>query len=122
MLNKHLLCLLVVLPIFAARQNLFGQCTNACPPNGTDSGVGVGLSAFLINPDGSTGPAVGGTSVGSCQKLRLRMSISYVATGPSGGASVAFSGGRMVIKTADGVFSQDVTPVGGVPVIAPLTE
>src|SRR5215471_19080700 len=99
MRNKTLIArFFLVSLVLVSNLNLFGQCTGPCPANGTDSGVGVALSAFFINPDGSTGPAIGSSRVGTCQKIRLRMAISYVTTGPSGGPSVAFSGGHMVIR------------------------
>src|SRR5439155_21089060 len=57
-----------------------------------------------------------------CQKIRLRMSISYTTPGASGGTAAAFSGGRMVVHSQSGSFSQDVTPASGVPTIAPLAD
>src|SRR5437867_2841224 len=103
--------LLVAALCLAAGQNLFGQCT-VCADGATDSAVAVGLSAFRINPDGSTGAAIGSGTIGVCQRIRLRMSVAYSTPGPSGGITVAFSGGQMVIKTASGDFTQNVTPVG----------
>src|SRR5262249_31767031 len=103
-------------------QDLFGQACVTCPDGATDSAVAVAVAAFRINPDGSTGAAIGGGFVGVCSVIRLRMSVAYTTPGPSGGTTVAFSGGQMIIKTASGSFRQDVTPAGGVPKIAPASE
>src|SRR2546425_41570 len=83
----------------------------------------MALAAFRVRSDGTveTAPIAGG-SVGPCQKIRLRMSISYTTPGASGGTAAAFSGGRMVIHTESDSFSQDVTPSSGVPTIAPLAD
>jgi hypothetical protein len=94
------------------------QCSLPCPANATDAEVGVGSAAFLVNPDGSTGYSISTGAVGQCQKVRLQMSIGYVPNGLSG-STAAFSGGRLVIRGAHGVFSQDVTHSGGAPIIAP---
>ena len=118
---RYLTSILVGALSIAASQQAWAQCS-PCPANATDTAVGIGLAAFRINPDGSTGPALGTGTAGSCQKIRLRMSLSYVPIGPSGNPTVAFSGGHMVIVTTSGSFSNDVTPVGGVVKIAPLSE
>src|SRR5437773_645154 len=118
--NNLLVLMLVGALSLAFSQNLFAQCT-VCPAGATDSAVAVGLAAFSINPDGTTGPAIRG-AVGVCQSIRLRMSVAYSTPGPSGGTTVAFSGGRMVIRSASGTFIQDVTPASGVPKIAPVSE
>jgi hypothetical protein len=99
--------------------NTYAQCTQPCPANATDVGFGIEINAYRINLDGSTGPAVGTGIVGQCQKIRLRMSLNYDSNGGAGGVVAAFSGGRLITTTYRGVFSQDVTPAGGVPVIAP---
>src|SRR5262245_51436991 len=72
--NEFVRLLLVSLTALSltASQDLFAQACLVCPPGATDSAVAVGLSAFRINPDGSTGAPIGGGVVGICQKIRLR--------------------------------------------------
>jgi len=88
-----------------------------CPTDATDTGVAVTLAAFRINPDGSTGAAIGSGSIGVCNCIRLRMSISYVPIGASGGKTAFFEGGTMTVGTLSASFTDDVTPAGGVPLI-----
>src|SRR6266550_5091315 len=100
--------------------NLFSQCTDSCPLGATEGPASVlGLSAFLIGPDGTTGSAIGTNQVSACSTIRLGMTLSYSPFGASGGTTVAFSGGSMVLKTPSGHFSQDITPKAGVPMIGP---
>ena len=108
---------------FSISPYVLAQCAQPCPANATDCPLAIsGPVAFRINPDGTTGPAIGSGTVSACSKIRLRMALTYVPFGPSGGASAAFSGGRMIIRTPDGVFSEDVTPPAGIPIIGPLTD
>src|SRR5215831_8110428 len=91
--------------------------TSPCPTDATDTGVAVLLSAFRINANGTTGPAIGSGSIGICECIRLRVQITYVTPGPSGGKVAFFSGGTMTVQTLSGSFTDDVTPAGGVPLI-----
>src|SRR5438876_4760340 len=118
--SLRLTCALVGLFASAANQNVLGH---PCPEGASDTAVGMALAAFRVRSDGTveTTPIAGG-SVGPCQKIRLRMSISYTTPGASGGTAAAFSGGRMGIHTESDSFSQDVTPSSGVPIIAPLAD
>jgi hypothetical protein len=84
--------------------------------------VGVALSALRINPDGTTGPAVGPNPIGICECIRLRMSISYLPIGPSGGKTAFFEGGTMTVQTLSGSFVDVVTPAAGVPLIGEPTD
>src|SRR5712692_10142010 len=102
--NTRLTFLLAATLSLAGTPDLFGQCTGPCPSGATDSAVGIALAAFRINPDGSTGTAIGSQTIGSCACIRLRMDISYVPIGPSLGTTVAFSGGQMMIQSASGSF------------------
>src|SRR5262245_17542360 len=88
-----------------------------CPTDATDTAVGVALSALRVNPDGTTGPALGANPIGICQRIRLRMSINYLPIGPSGGVTAFFEGGTMTIRNSSGSFTDNVTPAGGVPLI-----
>src|SRR6266436_1012573 len=69
----------------------------SCPADASDTGVAVLMSAFRINADGSTGPAIGGGAIGVCECIRLRMQIRYVTPGPSGGKVAFFEGGTMKV-------------------------
>ena len=124
MLNKVSVALGIAAGLtLAGNSNVLSQCVNACPPGATDGPMSVlGLSAFRINPDGGTGAAIGTNQVSPCSAIRLRMALFYSPYGASGGTTVAFSGGSMVLKTASGGFSQDITPKAGVPTIGPLSE
>ena len=119
-ISLRLTCALVGLLVSAANQNLLAH---PCPEGASDTAVGMALAAFRVRSDGSveTAPIAGG-SVGPCQKVRLRMSIAYTTPGASGGTAAAFSGGRMIVHTESGSFSQDVTPASGVPTIAPVAD
>src|ERR1044072_4490913 len=57
--NNIFVLMLVGALSLAFNQNLFAQCV-VCPAGATDSAVAVGLAAFTINPDGTTGPAIRG--------------------------------------------------------------
>jgi len=105
---------------WAASEDMLGH---PCPDGASDTAVGMGLAAFRVRSDGTveTTPVAGG-SVGPCQKIRLRMSISYITPGASGGTAAAFSGGRMIVRTQSRSFTQDVTPASGVPTIAPVAD
>src|SRR6266496_6297598 len=87
---------LVGLSAILATSNIWAH---TCPTDATDTGVGVALAAFRINPDGSTGSVIGSEPIGICQCIRLRIAISYVPIGPSGGKTAFFQGGTMVVKT-----------------------
>lgn len=93
-----------------------------CPTDATETAVGIALVALRINPDGSTGSAVGPNPIGICECIRLRMSISYVPIGPSGGKTAFFEGGTMTVRSLSGSFSNNVTPAAGVPLIGEPTD
>src|SRR5206468_12536502 len=105
--SLRLTCALVGLLASGANQNVLGH---PCPGGASDSAVGMALAAFRVRSDGTVeATPIAGGSVGPCQKVRLRMSVSYTTPGASGGTAAAFSGGRMVIHTQSDSFSQDVT-------------
>src|SRR6266516_1777850 len=108
-----------LLAVLASSSNSWAQ---SCPTDASDTGVAVLMSALRINPDGSTGPAIGGGSIGICECLRLRMQIRYVTPGPSGGKVAFFEGGTMKVSTLSGSFMDDVTPAGGVPLIGDASD
>ena len=87
----------------------------ACPPDASSTLALVSATAFYTN-----GAAVGGNRVGAGEQLRLQMAVAYLPIDPiTGGTSAAFQGGRMIL-TINGE-ARDVTPVGGIPVVGPVS-
>src|SRR5438067_13396319 len=82
---------------------------HTCPTDASDTGVAVLMSAFRINPDGTTGPAVVGP-IGICECIRLRMLIRYTTPGPSGRKVAFFEAGTMTVRTASVSFIDDGAP------------
>jgi hypothetical protein len=121
MLTRIKEALVVVAGInFLCGANSFAQCTAPCPADATDGPASIlGLITYKVNPDGTTGSAIGNGTVAPSDKIRLKAALVYSTPGLSGGTCAAFSGGHLIIRTADDSFSQDVTPADGVPVIGP---
>ncbi len=119
---------LICLLIMTAGQKLSAQCTNC--PAGSQGSVSSGLLQLVatrVIPGTTNSVAITGP-VGLCDTLRLQMTLSYAPSPNVGEVPPAFSGGQMVVRSVTnsfggfGSFSNNLTPLGGVPKIAPLAD
>src|ERR1051325_543060 len=92
---------------------------DTCPPGATSTGVGWSLTAYRSNSvTGQLTPISDGTA-GACETIYLQATLSYIPFDGQGNMVAAFENGTMRIYT--GTFTNNVTPVGGVPKIGPAS-
>src|SRR5919108_4495300 len=107
---------LVLLGILCAaqHQNLWAH---RCPETAIDTGKSTQVRVFVRRADGTFTQLAPGERVGVCSVLRLNYTLGY--NFQPGNPIGAFEGGRIIIHPLSGSFSDDVPPVGGVPLIGP---
>ncbi|HEY6169308.1 MAG TPA: hypothetical protein VI454_14800, partial [Verrucomicrobiae bacterium] len=92
---------------------------HTCPPNATSTGVGIVLTAFRSNSVTHALTPIGTGVAGACETIYLQAALSYVSKDAQGNIVAAFENGELGIFNLPTTFSNNVTPVGGIPEIGP---
>ena len=90
---------------------------DTCPDGAVATGLGLVLTAFRTNSTTHTLEAIDFRGVGFCEQIFLQGTLVYVPRNSQGNIVAAFEGGTVTVTTT--TYTQDVTPIGGVPKIGP---
>src|ERR1043165_1553640 len=114
--NTRIVSAVLGLIAMTVAQNLFAH---TCPPGAVSTGVGIVLTAFRSNTVTHALTPIGTGVAGACETIYLQAALSYVSKDAQGNTVAAFENGEVGIFNVPTTFSNNVTPVGGIPEIGP---
>src|ERR1051325_6886075 len=109
-------------------RSLLGACSlitsqtvqaHTCPPGAVSTGLGLVLTAFRSNSVTHQLIPIGTGVAGACETIYLQAALSYTPRDAQGNTVAAFQNGNVGIFNFPTTFTNDVTPVGGIPTIGP---
>ena len=116
--NTRIVSAVLGLIAMTVAQNLFAH---TCPPGAVSTGVGIVLTAFRSNSVTHQLTPIGTGVAGACETIYLQAALSYVPKDAQGNTVAAFQNGEVgIFNFPVTTFSNNVTPVGGIPTIGPL--